>query len=73
MQATHDLMKYGIPIKNVHLRIKALFDHMTFAGAVPRTFVGALMLAGIAKPVVWLRELDGKETQLFGKMCQIRN
>jgi alpha-1,6-mannosyltransferase len=30
------------------------FDHITFPGAVPRTFVGALSLAVLSKPIFFL-------------------
>ncbi|KAL7273257.1 Dol-P-Man:Man(7)GlcNAc(2)-PP-Dol alpha-1,6-mannosyltransferase [Rhizina undulata] len=47
LQATHDILKYGIPTNGGV--IKDLFDHWTFPGAVPRSFVGAVMLAGCGK------------------------
>lgn len=62
IQAAHDVLTYGVPTQNVELRFKAQFDHMEFPGAVPRTFIGALMLAGIAGPVLWLR--DGLNQQM---------
>jgi alpha-1,6-mannosyltransferase len=32
---------------------------MTFPGAVPRTFIGAVLLAGFSGPVMWLnRAID---------------
>ncbi|KAK0123503.1 dolichyl-P-Man:Man(7)GlcNAc(2)-PP-dolichol alpha-1,6-mannosyltransferase, partial [Cadophora gregata f. sp. sojae] len=40
-------MKYGFPYSNKNLLQS--FDHITFSGAVPRTFVGALALAGSAQ------------------------
>lgn len=61
IQAAHDILTYGVPTQNVALRLKAQYDHMEFPGAVPRTFIGALMLAGIARPVLWLR--DGLDRQ----------
>jgi alpha-1,6-mannosyltransferase len=62
IQAAHDILKYGVPTENIELRFKAQYDHMEFPGAVPRTFIGALMLAGIARPVLWLR--DGLDQQM---------
>jgi alpha-1,6-mannosyltransferase len=56
MQAAHDILMYGIPTRNIELRFKAQYDHMEFPGAVPRTFIGALVLAGIAEPMLWLRD-----------------
>ncbi|KAI1618098.1 alpha-1,6-mannosyltransferase [Exophiala viscosa] len=65
IQATHDILKYGVPTSNVYLKLKAQYDHMTFAGAVPRTFIGPLILAAIAKPFIWYGQLDGLQQQLL--------
>ncbi|OQV07131.1 hypothetical protein CLAIMM_11609 [Cladophialophora immunda] len=65
IQAVHDILQYGVPTQNSNLRFKALYDHMTFPGAVPRTFIGAVVLAAVAKPVVWLGNLDGAQQQLL--------
>ncbi|KAL2064972.1 hypothetical protein VTL71DRAFT_4112 [Oculimacula yallundae] len=46
IQATHDIITYGFPIRNTTLLQS--FDHVTFSGAVPRTFVGASTLAFIS-------------------------
>ncbi|PHH61558.1 hypothetical protein CDD82_2134 [Ophiocordyceps australis] len=48
LQAAHDIMVYGTPPDPSHS-----YDHFVFAGAVPRTFVGAALLAALAKPFVW--------------------
>lgn len=45
LQATHDISTYGIYVNN------ATYDHITFPGAVPRTFIGALGLSALSKPV----------------------
>lgn len=66
IQAVHDILKYGVPTHNVYLKFKALYDHMTFPGAVPRTFIGALVLASIAKPVVWYENLTEEQQQFLG-------
>lgn len=63
IQAAHDILTYGVPTQNVELRFKAQYDHMDFPGAVPRTFIGALMLAGISQPILWLR--DGLDRQML--------
>ncbi|KAK5721000.1 alpha-1,6- mannosyltransferase [Elasticomyces elasticus] len=47
MQATHDILKYGIPWSNGTIQ---QYDHTVFPGSVPRTFVGASLLAGITLP-----------------------
>lgn len=54
MQAVHDILKYGpFDVTN--------YDHIEFPGAVPRTFVGALITAAIAKPILLLRNLLGSD------------
>ncbi|KIX01728.1 uncharacterized protein Z518_09454 [Rhinocladiella mackenziei CBS 650.93] len=65
IQAVHDILKYGVPTHNVYLRLKAQYDHMTFPGAVPRTFIGALVLATLAKPFILYGSLDGERQQLL--------
>jgi hypothetical protein len=66
IQAVHDILSYGIPTQNVVRRFKAQFDHMEFPGAVPRTFLGALMLSGVAKPFVYLFRLSLQNQQYLG-------
>jgi len=56
IQAVHDILIYGVPSKQPYEEFKANYDHFTFPGAVPRTFVGALVVAGIARPFIWLNE-----------------
>lgn len=77
IQATHDVLTYGVPTHDVYNRLKASYDHMTFAGAVPRTFVGALVLATVAKPVVLYGHLNGEQQQLLGehatRSCELRS
>ena len=52
LQATHDIIAYGIPISgNIRTKFELLYDHMVYPGAVPRTFVGAGVLAGITRPL----------------------
>jgi len=48
MQATHDILTYGVPIspQNATAFLTEKYDHKSFPGSVPRTFVGALLLAG---------------------------
>jgi alpha-1,6-mannosyltransferase len=47
IQATHDIAySNGVLNKN--------FDHLSFPGAVPRTFVGALLLAAASRPISYL-------------------
>jgi alpha-1,6-mannosyltransferase len=66
IQGAHDILTYGVPTQNVALRLKAQYDHMEFPGAVPRTFIGALMLAGVARPVLWLKDGLDRQTIVRG-------
>lgn len=50
MQATHDILITGVPFFNSTSILNANYDHVDFPGSVPRTFVGALVLAGLANP-----------------------
>ncbi|XXG94060.1 alpha-1,6- mannosyltransferase [Hypoxylon texense] len=54
IQATHDILVYGTPTTDIYHRLSSRYDHFDFPGAVPRTFVGAVMLAGISQPIVAL-------------------
>lgn len=70
IQATHDILQYGVPTgmgRDAYLKFKVLYDHMTFPGAVPRTFIGAMAIAAIAKPFVWYGDLDGEQQQMLGR------
>lgn len=51
LQATHDILLYGTPTNNVAEKLQA-YDHFAFPGAVPRTFVGSFILAGLSKPLI---------------------
>lgn len=67
VQAIHDILKNGVPFASSALKFKALFDHMTFPGAVPRTFIGALVVAGLSKPLIWIGNVHGLAAQTTGK------
>lgn len=54
LQATHDILVYGTPTSAPSARLAAAYDHFAFPGAVPRTFLGAVLLAGLGQPLVWL-------------------
>ena len=41
------------------------YDHFTFPGAVPRTFVGSVLIAWIAAPVIQLVTWLGLSTSKF--------
>lgn len=50
IQAIHDILIHGIPYKNADQFFTANYDHVSFPGSVPRTFVGALILSGLSRP-----------------------
>lgn len=54
VQASHDVLVYGTPTSNIHEKLTSTYDHFTFPGAVPRTFIGPVLLAGISQPIVAL-------------------
>ena len=55
IQATHDILTHGVPLswQNANRTLQEHYDHVTFTGSVPRTFVAPLALAGASWP--WLR------------------
>ncbi|QIW95844.1 hypothetical protein AMS68_001362 [Peltaster fructicola] len=64
IQATHDIIAYGFnPFANTSAHIEKYYDHVDFPGAVPRTFTGALLLAGLTQPFV--AYLTSVEAQLL--------
>ncbi|KAL7953869.1 glycosyltransferase family 22 protein [Trichoderma compactum] len=54
LQATHDILTYGTPTHDVGARLSSTYDHFAFPGAVPRTFIGSVLLAGVSQPLVAL-------------------
>lgn len=54
LQATHDILVYGTPTHDMRQRLSSTYDHFVFSGAVPRTFVGPVLLAGVSQPLVAL-------------------
>jgi alpha-1,6-mannosyltransferase len=69
IQAIHDILVHGVPSKNVDQFLMANYDHVSFPGSVPRTFVGALVLSGLSRPFVGMMR-DGVQMQLFGKYTE---
>jgi alpha-1,6-mannosyltransferase len=65
IQAIHDILTYGIPRTNVSEQFRHNYDHTAFPGAVPRTFIGALALAGLARPLLYIH--DALDRQFLGK------
>lgn len=67
IQAIHDILIHGIPSKNVDQFFTANYDHVSFPGSVPRTFVGALILSGLSRP--WVNFFSSPESvQILGKL-----
>ena len=64
IQATHDILTYGLPITNVTERLHEQYDHLTFTGSVPRSFVGPLLLAVFSYLPAWF--LKGLNKQILG-------
>ncbi|RDX56977.1 hypothetical protein OH76DRAFT_1459704 [Lentinus brumalis] len=54
LHATHDVLMYGVGREDLHK-----YDHFTFPGAVPRTFVGSIALA-------WATQLCVRMGSWFG-------
>lgn len=53
VQATHDILVHGLPSNKADLN-RENYDHFAFPGAVPRTAVGAAVLAQLSRPVIAL-------------------
>ena len=51
IQAIHDTLIHGIPTRNAAAFFKSHYDHFTFPGPVPRTFVGAVVMSGLTRPL----------------------
>jgi alpha-1,6-mannosyltransferase len=62
LQAIHDIYSYGIPRNSTELTQD--YDHVEFPGAVPRTFVGALI---VSLPLNVVRDFVSDPIQL--QMC----
>ena len=59
LQATHDILTYGIPWFSGNQTTIDQYDHVEFSGSVPRTFVGPLALAGASWPFIRLwKDID---------------
>lgn len=57
IQATHDILFYGIPWTNSSQTFSQKYDHVEFPGSVPRSFIGALVVAGLTSPwIKWMTE-----------------
>lgn len=69
VQALHDILTHGIPTRNFIPFFRANYDHFTFPGSVPRTFVGAVTLSGLLSPLTFFldpNQSDNARFQLLG-------
>ncbi|RKF78116.1 Dol-P-Man:Man-PP-Dol alpha-1,6-mannosyltransferase [Golovinomyces cichoracearum] len=66
LQATHDILNYGLPATMIDTfqYLRQHYVHFSFPGVVPRTFIGALTLAILSKPLILLSNANGFYTKL---------
>lgn len=88
LHATHDVLMYGLGpgalakvrdpfvsrFGNAQTPIPRQYDHFTFPGAVPRSFIGSIALAWISTPVLYLASFLGyvsskADVQLTSMSC----
>ncbi|KAI5959948.1 ECM39 [Candida pseudojiufengensis] len=55
IQAIHDILNYGVFPSDVIEN----YDHKSFPGVVPRTFIGSLLISLIAKPIIFITSFFG--------------
>ncbi|KAJ7592689.1 glycosyltransferase family 22 protein [Mycena floridula] len=67
LHAVHDVLMYG-----VHPSAVQHYDHFTFPGAVPRTFVGSVLLAAISTPIIQLANYLGYVSTKFDLQIIVR-
>lgn len=70
IQATHDLLAYGLNLKNITGSLTA-YDHTKFPGSVPRTFIGPIALAILSWPLNYAT--GGRDRQLIGRWIGKKN
>ena len=66
IQAAHDIIYYGLTRSNATEFLTKHYDHVSFPGAVPRSFVGALALAGVS-PWFGFLTSEGFHQQIVGR------
>lgn len=70
IQATHDILSYGLPAGwGFAQKLRDQYDHLTFTGPVPRTFVGPLVLAIVSWPPSLILH-DGVDKQILGLLYE---
>ena len=65
VQAVHDILVNGFPSADLSVQERVNYDHFAFPGAVPRTAVGAAVLAKLSRFVLGLDERVDR--QVLGK------
>lgn len=66
IQAIHDIIVHGLPTENFDSFFTSNYDHVSFPGSVPRTFVGALILSALSSP--WVQFVGSfARVQLLGE------
>ncbi|KAI0785050.1 alpha-1,6-mannosyltransferase subunit [Abortiporus biennis] len=67
LHATHDVFMYGIGADALQQ-----YDHFIFPGAVPRTFIGSILLAWLSTPFVYIANYLGLAVSKVGIQTIIR-
>ncbi|KAF5393293.1 hypothetical protein D9757_000466 [Collybiopsis confluens] len=65
LHAVHDTLMYGVANLDK-------YDHFTFPGAVPRTFIGSVLLAWISNPVIHAANSFGLVSSKFDLQIIVR-
>ncbi|KAI5239250.1 hypothetical protein E4T42_08753 [Aureobasidium subglaciale] len=66
IQAIHDTLIHGIPTRDAAAFFDSHYDHTTFPGPVPRTFVGAVVMSGLTRPLqIVLNKLSSEGVDKF--------
>jgi hypothetical protein len=65
LQATHDIYNYGLNVSQ--------YDHLEYPGVVPRTMVGALILATVSSPLLMvappgIHQVIGRCARLYSQV-----
>ena len=64
IQAVHDHLRNHIAFRQIQSFLRENYDHLTFTGPVPRTFVGSVVLATLSWPGSLL--VQGVDLQIWG-------
>ncbi|KAJ6631411.1 Alg9-like mannosyltransferase family-domain-containing protein [Mycena sp. CBHHK59/15] len=67
LHAVHDVLMYGVAPSEL-----PNYDHFIFPGAVPRTFIGSVLLAWISKPAIYLANYLGLVSSKFELQVIVR-